>query len=49
MNIIQEKKASNLQNGKAKYNVWIIDHYLLFIVELTVKFELHYLLYCRIY
>jgi len=49
MNIIQEKKASNLQNDKVKYDVWIFDHYLLFTDELTVKSELHYLLYCRSY
>lgn len=49
MNFIQEKKASNLQNGKDKFDVWISDHYLLFINELTKKSELHYLLYCRSY
>ena len=35
MNIIQEKKATNLRSGKADYDVLILDHYLLFTVELT--------------
>ena len=49
MNIIQEKKASNLRSGKPDYNVSILDHYLLLTVKLTEKSELHYLLYCRSY